>query len=158
MAKCKKLPPPTCCHPPASSPHFLPSYMRKSHFPFQAQKKRPASLSIASDAPFSFREILHHLPHHRGWGEVAALSLLPRLVSLSDLHDPSPFTLTIYWPSPNILAYQSLLRPTSSSLSGSCTICKSPCHSIQRGTSTSLPLALHSAHLQAPLSCSSFIA
>lgn len=98
LAKCQTLPPPTCCRPTAFRLHLSPSYVRKISLLFSDSARKLAILSSISTCPFSFLEISHHLPHLEGWGEAADVSLLSGLVNLSDLHDPSPFTLIIYWP------------------------------------------------------------
>lgn len=127
-AKCQKLLPPrvaTSVSFPSHAiplpllPIFTPHTRGKSQFSFQAQQEGRPAFSMPLTLPPHF-EIPHYLAHLEGWGEVADLSPPLGLVNLSDLHDPSWIILTIYWPYHNLLAYQSLLRPTSSSLPGSC--------------------------------------
>lgn len=119
----------TCCHlrvfplswyTSASSPHLHSSYAREISIFLSGPARRSASLFNAPDPPRPPFETPHYLAHLEGWGGVADLSPPLGLVNLSDLHDPSWIILTIYWPYHNLLVYQSLLRPTSSSLPASC--------------------------------------
>lgn len=118
LAKCKKVPPPMCSHllaflfsryPLASSSHFSPSYVREISL-FRSGKK--ASKPFQCPCPtlfFSFFEIPHHLLGLESWG-TGGRSPPPGQASLSDLYDPSQFTLTTHLHYQDSLAYQSLLR------------------------------------------------